>query len=341
MYMKPLLKRIAVSGVTVSFLLSTTIFARAEDASTPSSQDSSSPISLTWARPERPGDGVEVRVKLGNNLAYTYTRGGVTLKKTSKVSKVAADLIMTYLPVDNRRDSARVRVVVKSLQGSGFPFKSPAIVRCQGATVIVGIGPSVTYKRTDGKPMTEADRVYLGTIFRPAAAHAENEQEMVGVDHPVKLGDSWPMDKDKMAALVFKNDRIRIDPNGTKATVTFAKRGPMLGLDTATIAVNLRSEEIRVPDIASNLSDPSGTLAMKVMLYLPVDPGKPALGRISNTTINYTGIIRNAGVEGILYHADLEYTQDYSVVRIINGAIASAPEPGGIPGVHSSRSQGI
>ncbi len=231
---------------------------------------------VTFNRPHAPGETYHLEISLS---AHTIGHIGIGQASTGNSS----DTLLTL--------KASVRVL--KVDGIGEPIMfllnvGKAVLKDGKDEIPLGLDGAqigVTYPqgkphfvRRDGKKLDRTAGMLLSEMFpKPKGINPDSYQ---GPGHPVKPGDSWPIDTQTVAKMFKKGEKGGVDPSKISGTVTFKGIEEWEGVPCLHLVAAMTLKEMTMPHFVGNMKTD-----MSQDTLLPVDP-KISKSRQTNEIVN-------------------------------------------------------
>ncbi len=177
-----------------------------------------SSYNITFNRPFARGDRFSLKVELSLNKTGHTTFAGSMIPFTHKMKATLSGKVRVLKVNDVGEATMFFFHVAKATYHDG---ETPVPLGLDGLQLGVSF-PSgkAHFVRRDGKSISEDAEMLLSMVFTPPTG--ENPRGYLAPGHPVKEGDSWPINSEKLAKVLAsakKVEGVKVDPKKVKGTV--------------------------------------------------------------------------------------------------------------------------
>ncbi len=207
------------------------------------------PVTLTFNRPRHPGETYKLDVSLEahslEHMGIGQGSGGgssdavLTLNGSVRVLRVNAigEPVMFLLSVDKASLVNDKKDVPLNLAGAQIGVTYP--------------GGKPNFVRRDGKKMGREATMLIAQLF--PMPRGINPDTYEGPGHPVKPGDSWPINTQAVAELFKKGGKGGVDPSKISGTVTFEGIETWEGVPCYHVVSTLTMKDLTMPHFLGSM----------------------------------------------------------------------------------------
>jgi len=198
-----------------------------------------------------------------------------------EVSEVARTRILQVSP-DGR--TIRQRVQILSLEGRTSREAKWTPQPLKGVTLEITLSPKLALVRTDGKILAESLRQYLELIYTVSDPAIKYTDDVIfGPSGPVRVGDTWTADTEKMISELNQKGELKLSPNDMVSLFSLDARKIVNGIDCLVVHGTLEAN--RIEQASGNtipLRDFSGKIHATFHKVVPVDTAKTEIAEDSD-----------------------------------------------------------
>jgi len=238
---------------------------------------------IKLVRPARAGDQYHVVTTAKISSSADITVGGQPQPKD--VSSMTLELkgVVTVAAINPKTGTAtKISCKVEKLTKDGVELY-PA------GTVIVAEKDHKFTLQVDGKPADEKTSELLQNVLDVSDPNSStNDDELTGTDKPQKVGGTWPINSEKVAAQIAAGG-LPVTAEQTRGQGTLVKITRQNNADVMEIHAVATAEGFK-KDMGDGSSISDGKLKIETTNILPVDPTRPSLSieNRSHATMVYT-----------------------------------------------------
>lgn len=207
------------------------------------------------------------------------TVDGKTTETTDSAYRCELASRVDILEVDENGLPTEMTIKIYRFQKQGDDDQLALDLLARGAEVHCKFSPEGDEFTVDGEPVREEVAEALGIVaMRLSSQPGETEDEIMGTDEPKAEGETWEVDRERIAAALARNgfhipaDQLRSEARLTSATKPEGGNPEFLGVD-----VTITGEGIS-PELPGGYVTKSGTLTNTISRRLPRDPALPCAG---------------------------------------------------------------
>ena len=207
------------------------------------------PVTLTFNRPHHPGESYKLDVSLeahslehmgiGQGSGGGSSDAALTLSGSVRVLRVNAigEPMMFLLSVDKASLVNDKKDVPLDMAGAEIGVSYP--------------GGKPNFVRRDGKKLGREASMLLAQLFPTPRGIDPDTYE--GPGHPVKPGESWPINTQAVAELFKKGGKGGVDPSKISGTVTFKGMETWEGVPCYHVVSTLTMKDLTMPHFLGSM----------------------------------------------------------------------------------------
>jgi len=273
---------------------------------TPAATATDGPFTMKLTRPWHVGDTVTERIYARQSREVTGTLGGRVFRHVQTYRELVAVVRTHVVSASVRQRTAHLHVQILSLEGRTARDARRTPQSLGGVGLEVTWNPKLTVVRTDGKHLTESELPYVDLLCRDSASDergapdsgddrgidGETDDAIFGPSGPVRIGDTWTADTEKMAAFLSGRGALFVSMNDMATLFSLDARKMVNGVDCLILHGSVDSNHIAPrPGESLRMHDISGKLHGEFAYAVPVDTKKRVMRSGADLEMTLSGKI--------------------------------------------------
>jgi len=233
------------------------------------------PFTVKLNRPSHVGDTDTLRIRVSQERVTRVTQAEKTLQDEQSFREVSGTFRARVLQVSSDGKVLHERVQILSLAGRTAPGAKGTPLPLTGVALDVTLAPKVAIVRADGKSLDASVLPYLELIFTPADSRIKKADDAIfGPGRPVRVGDTWPINTEKMAAQLSQKGDMQLLPKDMASQFLLSDHKMIGGIDCLVVHGTLDVNNLVLKTGSSPQQSFSGQMHVTFDTAVPVDAAK-------------------------------------------------------------------
>ena len=226
---------------------------------------------ILLTRPEKVGDKMNISATGESSNTQTVTAGGQVVKNLKNEYSVALEGVVTVLKVDTLKRSVESNLEVSKLTKTDKATGKTVELLSKGTVVHARANGKKDEFLVDGKPLPPETQAALN-MFIKFPKNDATDNDVFGTKEKKKVGDSWPINKKRIAQDLTK-EKINVKPEDVSGKTTLEKVVEVDGEKCLVLSAWMKIENVKFAAFPG-MKVKKGDMKADFSGNFPVDPAK-------------------------------------------------------------------